>query len=98
MAEISTVEPDDRGQRFRLVYLDDSAAVYDRRSGRTHILDLVSAEVLRCLEADDRTEPADLRLPSIQRRVRQALQAESGELPLDVIEAAIERLDSAGLR
>jgi len=91
MAEVRS-QPLAAGSRLCFVDLDDRVAVYDRRSGRTHLLDALTAEVLRLVD------PA----PELPRhRLRDTLLAllsvPESELPPAVIDDALDRLRTAGL-
>ena len=98
MAEISLESADNQG-RHLFVDLNESIAVYDRRSGRTHVVDFLAAEVLRCAAALPGLDMATGQdLQALQRAVAGGLQVSVEDISSGVLEAAIERLGSAGLR
>jgi PqqD family protein of HPr-rel-A system len=72
--------------------LHDRVAVYDRRSGRTHLLDPLTAEVLRLVLASPGTPIEQLR-----ESLLAMLAVSSAELPASLIEDALAQLHSAGL-
>jgi PqqD family protein of HPr-rel-A system len=94
MAGIATVaSPSHGGGRFKFFELSDVTAAYDRASGRTHILDPLSAAILQALhELGPSLDPESV-LPRIADRF--GLDGEERESA--ALGASLERLRSAGL-
>jgi len=94
MAGIDVVAPPSLGAgRFKFAELSDVTAAYDRASGRTHILDPLSAAILRALhEAGPSLAPE-----SILAGVADRLGLDGAERESAALGASLERLRSAGL-
>jgi PqqD family protein of HPr-rel-A system len=79
--------------RFKCVPLGDVIAAYDRHSGRTHVLDPLTAAVLEERWAgDSATDGEPLRLATATR-----LGVPLDELAGDSVAESLARLQSAGL-
>jgi PqqD family protein of HPr-rel-A system len=94
MAGIYVVAPPSQGTgRFKFAELSDVTAAYDRASGRTHILDPLSAAILRALpEVGPSVAPE-----SVLSRIADRLGLEGAERDSVALGASLERLRSAGL-
>jgi PqqD family protein of HPr-rel-A system len=93
MAESLPKSSDPSAARFRCVPLGDVVAVYDRHSGRTHILDPLTAAVME----EQSLQGSESRDEALRQAVAARLGVDLEELPLERVGDSLSRLQSAGL-